>query len=253
MTSAAQPPPWISPAALFLDVDGTLLEIAEHPEAVLPTERLIKLMPRLPEVTNGAVALISGRAIEDLDRLFRPLRLPMAGVHGLVRRDSTGQIHRVAVNDDWLAGVVASIHAFVARHSGLLLEDKGISVALHYRQRPDLASEVKQFVAQLSAELPAGAGVLAGRMVFEFKPESQDKGSAIRAFMAEPPFAGRHPIFVGDDVTDEVGFAAVNELGGTSVKVGIPPTEAHWHLDSVADVIQWLEAAIADNTGSGHD
>ncbi len=245
MALSASTPPWTSPAALFLDVDGTLLEIAQHPEAVLPTERLVKLMPRLPEVTGGAVALISGRSLEDLDRLFGPLKLPAAAIHGLVRRDARGRVQRTAVGDDWLAAVVARLHRFVAAHSGLLLEDKGISVALHYRQRPDLEAEVEDFVASVRADLPQGAGVLAGRRVFEFKPTAQDKGSAIRAFMTEAPFAGRHPIFVGDDVTDELGFQAVNDLGGTSVKVGAPPTSACWRLDSVADVIRWLEAAIA--------
>ncbi len=250
MAPDATTPPWTIPAALFLDVDGTLLEIAEHPEAVLPTERLVRLMPRLPDATGGAVALISGRSIEDLDRLFAPLRLPVAGIHGLVRRDARGQVHRAPLADDWLGGVVAHIHPFVAAHSGLLLEDKGISVALHYRQRPDLAAEVARFVAELGSRLPAGAGVLAGRMVYEFKPTAQDKGSAIRAFMTESPFAGRHPIFIGDDVTDEVGFKTINELGGTSVKVGPSPTAAHWQLASVAHVIAWLETVI-DAPGAG--
>jgi trehalose 6-phosphate phosphatase len=234
-------------------VDGTLVEIADHPEAARPTERLIKLMPRLPDLAGGAVALISGRSVENLDQLFQPMRLPVAGLHGLVRRDAQGEMHRVSVADDWLADVVRQIHVFVAAHSGLLLEDKGMSVALHYRQRPDLAAEVAGFASGLAARLPPGAGMLAGRMVFEFKPTAQDKGSAIRAFMAEAPFVGRHPIFFGDDVTDEVGFQAVNELGGTSVKVGQPPTAAQWRLDDVADVIRWLEMVIGEQAGVQHD
>jgi len=225
------------------------LEIAEHPEAVLPTGRLIVLLRRLPQATGGAVALISGRSIEDLDRIFHPLRLPVAGVHGLVRRDAAGTVHRAAVGNGWLAQVVSQLHEFVAAHSGLLLEDKGISVALHYRQRPDLTAEVHRCVTRLAAQWPEGAGVLAGRKLFEFKPTAHDKGSAIRAFMAESPFSGRHPIFIGDDVTDEVGFQTVNELEGTSVKVGRPPTAARWRLESVACVIDWLEAAIADAVG----
>ena len=253
MTRSDTPPPWTSPAALFLDVDGTLLEIADHPEQVLPTERLIKLLPRLPELTEGAVALISGRSVESLDRLFNPLRLPVAGLHGLVRRDSRGNIHRTIMADDWLADVVSRIHEFVAAHSGLLFEDKGLSVALHYRQRPDLEAEVTRFAEALTEHLPAGAGMLAGRMVFEFKPTAQDKGSAIRAFMAEAPFAGRHPVFIGDDVTDEVGFQAINELGGTSVKVGSLPTIADWKLNDVGDVIQWLETIINQARGAEHD
>jgi trehalose 6-phosphate phosphatase len=253
MTCSESPPPWTSPAALFLDVDGTLLEIVDHPEQVLPTERLIKLMPRLPEATGGAVALISGRSIESLDQIFQPLRLPAAGLHGLVRRDSHGESHRVSIAEDWLADVVSRLHKFVAAHSGLLVEDKGLSVALHYRQRPDMAGDVARFVELLSADLPEDAGVLAGRMVYEFKPTAQDKGSAIRAFMTEAPFAGRHPIFIGDDVTDEVGFAAINELAGTSVKVGDLPTIADWKLDSVDHVIQWLETAIGQTKGIQHD
>jgi trehalose 6-phosphate phosphatase len=239
-----RPPPWPARPALFLDLDGTLLEIAIEPERAAPSARLRALLPELQRATHGAVAMVSGRPIAELDRLLAPHVFAAAGVHGLERRDAAGRVVAPRPDAALLARIAARIAPFVAHHDGLLLEDKHLSVALHYRRRPDLAAAVGRFVVELAEEAPPGLEVLQGRMVFEFKPRGLDKGAAIRLFMTEPPFTGRTPIFVGDDVTDEAGFRAVNELDGVSVKVDAGASAARWRLESVADVLDWLESAV---------
>ena len=236
-------PPWPPEPAVFLDLDGTLIEIAAHPDAVERSIRLDALLTRLPRVTANAVAIVSGRTLADLDRLLAPHRLPMAGIHGMERRRADGNVIRAPVALDWMQGTRDAMVRFVAAHPGLLLENKGASLALHYRSRPELEDAVQQFVADL--DIPAAAERLQGRKVMEVKPRQMNKGTAIRAFMSEPPFAGRTPVFAGDDVTDESGFIAVNELGGVSVKVGTGATAANWRLPGVSDVLRWLDASIA--------
>ena len=240
-------PPWPARPALFLDFDGTLLEIAEEPRGVQASARLRELLPALEPAAGGAVAIISGRPIAEIDRVLAPHRFAAAGIHGLERRDADGRIHAAHVDGAALERARAAIAPFVARHGGLALEDKALTVALHYRKRPELAPQVEQFVRDLAARLPAGLEVLHGRKVFEIKPRDTDKGRAIRAFMHEPPFAGRTAVFLGDDVTDEAGFAVVNELDGVSVKVDDGATAARWHLDGVDAVLAWLEQAVAQS------
>lgn len=241
--NAAAPPPWPPRPALFLDLDGTLLEIADHPERVVPSARLRALLPALPLATDGAVALISGRRIEELDRILAPHSFVAAGVHGLQRRDGQGRMLPAAV-ERLPDAVRERVDAFVADHPGLMLEDKHVSLAVHYRARPELETEIHRFVDELQSLLPSDVEMLLGRKVVEIKPSVANKGEAIRAFMAEPPFAGRTPVFVGDDVTDEAGFRAVNELGGESIKVGQGATDAHWRLANVRAVLGWLEDVV---------
>jgi trehalose 6-phosphate phosphatase len=238
-------PPWPERPALFLDLDGTLLEIADEPQNVRVSARVRALLPRLHSATGGAAALISGRPIADLDRLVAPFSFPAAGIHGLERRDGGGRIHSARIDSGMLAPARATIAAFVTQHPGLLFEDKGPTLALHYRKRPDLAAQVGRFVAELEHGLPPAFAVLGGRMVYEIKPRGVDKGLAIAAFMQEPPFVGRTALFVGDDLTDEAGFKVVNELAGVSVKVHAGPTAARWRLADVGAVLGWLERALA--------
>ncbi|HEY8521156.1 MAG TPA: trehalose-phosphatase [Gammaproteobacteria bacterium] len=237
-------PPWPARPALFLDFDGTLLEIAEEPSRVQPSPRLRALLPELGPATGGAVALISGRMIAEIDRLLEPHRFPAAGIHGLERRDADGRHSTADAATAALAAAREALLPLVERHSGLLLEDKRHALALHFRRRPDLEGEVRAAVAALETRLPPELEVMPGRMVFEIKPRAASKGRAIESFMSERPFRGRTPVFVGDDVTDESGFAVVNALGGVSVKVGDGDSAASFRLADVEAVLDWLERGI---------
>lgn len=226
--------------AFFLDVDGTLLEHAERPDAVRPGEAVFRLLAGLERATGGALALISGRSVPDMDALFAPLRLPVAGQHGVERRDVRGTVHRHASSAAALPGIAARIADFVAHRPGLLLENKGNSLALHYRLAPQFASAAQAAVREAARRLGEGFEVLGGKMVVELKPSGRDKGSAIEEFMREPPFRGRKPVFIGDDTTDEYGFGVVNRLGGESVKVGPGPSAARWRIADAPAVRAWL-------------
>jgi trehalose 6-phosphate phosphatase len=229
----------------FLDIDGTLLEHAERPDAVRPGEPLFRLLAELHRATGGALALISGRSVSDIDALFSPLRLPAAGQHGVERRDARGAVHRHAFPADALRGAAVRIGEFVARHPGLLFEDKGHSLALHYRLAPQLAGAAQAALREAAERLGDDFEVLDGKMVVELKPSGRDKGSAIEEFMREPPFAGRTPVFLGDDHTDEYGFGVVNRLGGQSVKVGPGSSAARWRIVDAFAVRAWLHEWLA--------
>lgn len=234
----------ISPAtsiALFLDVDGTLLEIAPTPHTVSAPDSLKDLLKRAAARERGAVALVSGRSLADLDRLFAPQTFTAAGQHGLERRTVGGHIWRLNVDTEQLYSARTALLQFVAQHPGLLLEDKGRALAVHFRSAPQLQEAVRTQMQTLLAELHSGFQLRPGKCVLELVPAGCSKRTAIEAFMAEPPFAGRVPVFIGDDVTDEDGFNAVNALSGHSVRVGrIDGTAARWHMDNVAAVIDWL-------------
>ena len=211
---ASLAPPLLS--AFFLDVDGTLLEIRPLPGDVVADAPLRALLARLADAAASAVALVSGRRIDDLDRIFSPMALPAAGLHGAEIRFGDGV--RTHADDGAMAAARAPLRGFVELHSGLMLEDKGATLALHYRQRPDLAGAALD-AAQGVAEA-FGLAVQRGKMVAELKQASHSKATAIEALLARPPFAGRRPVFVGDDLTDEIGFACVNARDGVSVRIG---------------------------------
>lgn len=232
--------------ALFLDVDGTLIEIADAPDAVSVDPAMIDVLARLDRRFDGALALVSGRELETLDRLFRPLRPTAAGLHGLERRTPGGEIQRSDGAADRLEQVRAELIAFAATDARLLVEDKGMTAALHYRRAPDRADEVLGLADRLAAEIGGALVLQRGKMVIEFRPRGPHKGDIVDRFMAEAPFAGRVPVFIGDDVTDEDGFAAVNRRHGHSIRVGPEEaTEARWRIDSVAELCRWL-ASLAD-------
>jgi trehalose 6-phosphate phosphatase len=228
--------------AFFLDLDGTLLEIADTPQAVDPGEQEIELLHRLHQACGGALALISGRSLARIDQLFSPLVLPAAGQHGAERRDAQGVRHRHRFPVERLRLVAGGIRSFAARHRGLVFEDKGASVALHYRLAPQLAEAAHEAVREAAQPLGDAVEVQGGKMVVELKPAGCDKGRAIAEFMGEAPFAGRVPVFLGDDVTDEYGFRMINRLGGHSVKVGAGPSAARWRLENPAAARAWLQA-----------
>jgi trehalose 6-phosphate phosphatase len=241
------PPPLDAGAALFLDIDGTLLDLAPTPSLVRVDDVVAERLPALARELHGAVALITGRAIADADRLFPGLALPIAGQHGTERRGADGKIHRHRLPQPGIARLRRELARFAARHAGVVLEDKGATLALHYRQAPRLAAHVHRTVrAQVATGVPGRAWRLQpGKGIVELRPDGRDKGTAIVEFMAEPPFRGRMPVFLGDDRTDEFGFAAVARMGGWSVKVGAGPTRARFRLPDVAAVRKWLGAPVA--------
>ncbi len=226
-------------------MDGTLLEFANTPEAVYPTDGLTDILLGLEGTLGGALALISGRTIEELDRIFNPVRLPAGGQHGLERRDAKGQIHP-APPAHALGDIRSSLKEFADQNDGTFLEDKGAALALHYRMAPSMRVAAEQLIVQLIVDRN-DLHYLAGNMVFEIKPRCVDKGVAIARFLGEPPFAGRMPIFLGDDVTDEDGFRVVNSAGGTSIRVGrVEKSIAQYCLPSVSSVHDWLGAVLVD-------
>jgi trehalose 6-phosphate phosphatase len=228
--------------ALFLDVDGTLLPLAETPDAVEVSTRLRAVLRDLVPALGGAVALVSGRPVAGLDRLFDPLRLPTAGLHGLERRDATGRMHKIAADAD-LDDLREPMRAFAAAHPGVLLEDKGPALVLHYRRTPAAGAAARRLVTGLAKKAPGGLRVLDGKMMIEVASPLANKGQAIAAFMDEAPFVGRRPVFVGDDVTDEDGFDAVNKLGGHAIRVGTAETStAAYQFADVRSVVDWLES-----------
>lgn len=240
-----QPPALASANALFLDIDGTLLEFAEDPAGVHVDADLATMLPALARKLGGAIALITGRRIVDVDRLFPVATLPVAGQHGCERRSADGTLHTHAPSPSGLVQMRDALTDLAARHDGLIFEDKGHSLALHYRQAPQLAAHVHRTLrAQIAESSLGGWRLQPGKGILEVKPEGRDKGTAILDYMREAPFRGRAPAFLGDDATDEYGFAAVAQLGGIAVKVGKGPTTARYRLRDVAAVRRWLRAAL---------
>jgi trehalose 6-phosphate phosphatase len=227
--------------ALFLDIDGTLLELAARPSAVTVDQDLAQLLRSLYDQTGGAVALISGRTVADADSLFAPLKLCVAGQHGAERRDFAGGLHLHAPPLGGLRLAADRLRRLAAAHPDLVLEEKGMNIALHYRGAPRLKTELVPLLERLVAELGEDFELQAGKMVLEIKPTGKDKGTAIEEFMQEHPFRGRVPMFIGDDLTDEYGFALVNRLGGHSIKVGPGASAARWRLADASAVRGWLD------------
>ena len=207
----------LSDCAYFLDVDGTLLEIRPRPQDVVANEELRALLTEIGAACNGALALVSGRMIDDVDRIFAPLALPAAGLHGAEVRFSDGS--RTLAQSSVMDVARPRLRQFAADHPGLTLEDKGATLALHFRQRPELAGEVLAALAQFAQD--PELAVQEGKMVAELKQVHHNKGAAIAALLETPPFCGRRPVFIGDDLTDESGFQSVNAKGGVSVRIGL--------------------------------
>jgi trehalose 6-phosphate phosphatase len=230
-----------SATAFFFDFDGTLAEIADEPGAVRVKSPVAGALARLAMASGGALAIVSGRDIRQIDGLLAPLRLPVAGVHGLERRDAGGNLHRLAVDEALAERVGVRIGALVARHPGLLREVKPGSVALHYRKRPELAGACLELAHQLAGE-DERIQLQRGRKVVELKFARRNKADAIAEFMAEPPFSGRMPLFAGDDVTDEDGFAEVARHGGVAIKIGDGETAADFRFAGIAAFHGWLAA-----------
>ncbi|MBI4985038.1 MAG: trehalose-phosphatase [Rhodocyclales bacterium] len=242
-----QPPPPRLEWAYFLDVDGTLIDIAATPDAARVDLPLLALVQQLHRASDGALALVSGRTLADLERRLGGLAVPVAGQHGMERRDANGDLHCHGAAAPATRDIRVRLAPVLARHPDLLLEDKGLSLALHYRQAPQLAGYVHRLLGKLVSEAGDGLLLQRGKRVLEVKPAGCDKGTAIEDYLGEMPFRGRRPVFIGDDVTDEHGFEVVNRLDGISIKVGAGRSCARYRLTDVGTVRQWLAAAIGEH------
>ncbi|MGY3265881.1 trehalose 6-phosphate phosphatase [Lysobacter sp. HA35] len=212
------PPPVQSDWALFLDVDGCLLDFADDPNDVHVPDGLGDALRRLSQALQGALALVSGRRIAQLDTLFPDLRVPAAGLHGLELREDIHVATPLDIPPE-LARVREAAEQIADAHPGARVEDKGVALALHWRAAPNARSALEAIAASALSHLP-GYRLQHGNCVVELRPAQADKGEAVRRLMAISAFAGRTPVFAGDDLTDEDGFAAANHLGGLSVRVG---------------------------------
>jgi trehalose 6-phosphate phosphatase len=225
---------------LFLDVDGTLIELTDSPLETFAEPQLKAVLGQVSERLGGAVALVSGRSIEYLDALFDPLRLPAAGLHGVERRKASGVMHGASFVDAQLNQARAAVAALVQEHPGTSVEDKGRTIAIHYRMAPQAETAVRQSLAAIAKPLGSNYHIQEGNMVLEIKPRGFTKASAIKAFMTEAPFSGRRPVFVGDDLTDQDGFRMVEDQGGISIAVG-DRVQGQYRFDNAAAVRTWLQ------------
>lgn len=249
-TSATSPIPSIQRDwALFLDLDGTLIELAATPDSVVAPPGTAQRLEKVRDALAGALAIVSGRPIAELDRILHPFRSAAAGLHGLEWRGADGIREATSFDSQVLDPARKALAAFAAQRPGVLLEDKGASLALHFRRAPHQAKEASDVMESCEAAIP-GVHLQRGKMVIELKPDHSGKGTVVQHLSESPPFAGRLPVFVGDDLTDEDGFRAVNDLGGWSIKVGPGQTIARSIMPDVSAVHRWLEQVPSDNDRS---
>jgi trehalose 6-phosphate phosphatase len=235
--------------ALFLDIDGTLLDIAATPEGVVVPSSLAPLLEQIRSGCGGAMALVTGREIMMVDRFFAPFQFTVAGIHGAEIRLPDGTRKGMPPSPS-LPHIVTELGAYVKQHEGLLLEEKGRAVAVHFRLNPTKGDEVEALVRRLVEQDGLGLEVQPGKMVVEVRPARADKGNAIEILLDDPAFSGKLPLFIGDDWTDESAFRVVNVRGGRSIRVGrdVRPTDALENLPDPTAVRAWLsqvaEAAV---------
>lgn len=227
--------------AIFLDFDGTLADIAEDPAAVAVPRQTIDALARLEKLTGGAVAIVTGRPIAEIDHFLAPLNLPIAGVHGLERRGADGSLSSVPTDEEALESVAGSLEEYRHDNEGIFLERKQGSIALHYRKRPELEAASRTAVHD-AVDGNTGLHILNGKMVIEVKAGKATKADALKAFLSEEPFQGRIPLFAGDDVTDEDAFVAIRDDRGISIKIGDGKTAAAYRADSTESFRSWLDS-----------
>lgn len=245
-TQLERPPVQLVRPGLFLDMDGVLAPLAPTPSDVGPLARRTAVLMQLNERLGRRVAILSGRTLVEIDWISGGAVGPASGIHGLERRRSDGAIERTDVPDT-LGAVVAAFGDFARTRPGVLVEDKGASVGLHYRQAPDSGEDARALATRLAEE--TGLTLQPGHMVLEVKTPGADKGTALAAFMTEPPFIGSVPVMLGDDLTDEFAFDAATALGGFGILVGPERrTHARYRLEDVEDVLTWLETVVETDT-----
>lgn len=232
-------PPLEPDMALFLDFDGTLVELAPRPEDVRVADGLVASLSRLSARLDGALALVSGRPIAEIDRFLAPLNCTAAGLHGHERRAYQEEFVQRAEPTADIRALKGVVKSSALLKNGVTLEDKGATIAVHFRDAPEREAQVSELMSEALRALPA-LHLVRGKMVLEAKPHGCDKGTSVLTFLKEAPFAGRRPVFIGDDVTDEDGIAAVQDAGGIGIKVGPGESCARYRLDDVAAVHHWL-------------
>lgn len=230
--------------ALFLDVDGTLLDFAERPEEVVVAEPLMLLLANLYVALDGALALVSGRGLTDLDHLFGSPPWAMAGLHGLQLRQADGQERETRISGSRRSLALHAAEQIARAHPGTFVENKDLAVAIHSRLAPEHFDAVRAHAEAMLPELH-GYEIQDGTLVVELKPEGMDKGKAVAELLACEPFVGRLPVYLGDDLTDEYGFAATNLENGISVRVGMrEPSLAQYTLPDTHYVFVWLSRVL---------
>jgi trehalose 6-phosphate phosphatase len=222
--------------AFFFDFDGTLVELAPTPDGVLVRDDMLASLAELRRLTHGAVAVVSGRGIDSIDAFLRMPDMPVAGLHGAERRDANGDTQRIGFNDQRLLHMEQVLADVVRAHPGMLLEIKGAALALHFRNAPEHEGVARTATERLAADYADAYVLQPGKMVYEIKPKDVDKGRAVRAFL--------------DELTDEKGFAVVNERDGLSIKVGGGDTIARTRVESVGALLRWLDALVAAMRGA---
>jgi trehalose 6-phosphate phosphatase len=236
--------------AILLDIDGTILDIAPSPRQVWVPTGLRRTLSRLADLTGGAVALVSGRPINDIDLIFSPLQLAAVGVHGAEMRTSgdADVQTRVAPLSKALKRKLATVAEL---GPGILVEDKGFSLALHYRLAPEKGPAVLSAITKVCAGVPEEAvEILPGKLVVDVKPAGINKGDAVCALMQHAPFKGRHPIFIGDDTTDVPVFGVIPKFGGQAYSVGGIVAEVDGHFATPEAVRAWLSQIAGVELGA---
>ncbi len=230
--------------ALFLDFDGTLVDLAASPDAIRVPAQLPASLNGLRDRFGGALAILTGRALTDLDRHLAGAKLAAAGQHGTERRLHPGR-HETVAESPALAPARIEFERFRVEHPRVFLEDKGASLALHYRAEPEARGALVTLAEKMAAASAGTLETIHGKAVCELRPSGASKGRALRAFLAESPFAGRRPLVLGDDVTDEEAFAAALDAAGEAIKIGEGATCAHWRFATPVAARVWL-AGILD-------
>ncbi|XEN34343.1 trehalose 6-phosphate phosphatase (plasmid) [Ensifer sp. WSM1721] len=240
-------------SALYLDIDGTLLDIAPTPEAIIVPRELPDQLAELAAKLGGAVALVTGRSIARVDALLQPHLFPVAGLHGAEMRLPDGRFIEATISADFLA-VKEELHARAEGLEGVVFEDKGAAIALHYRLAPHRKGDVDALMEEAAVSTGGGWILQQGKMVVELKPVQSGKGRALEEFMSIAPFRGRWPIAIGDDLTDEGMFAVATAAGGAAIRIGddAAPTVASARLGSPTELRRLLASVVRRPPGNGH-
>jgi trehalose 6-phosphate phosphatase len=238
--------PDLRKCALLLDIDGTILDLAASPQQVWVPAELRQALARLDGLTGGALALVSGRSLGDIDLIFSPLELAAVGGHGAELRATPGAEPLIRAKPLGTA-LKRKLAALTELGPGILAEDKGYSLALHYRLAPDKETALRDAVETICAQAPERSlEILPGKQVVEVKQAGINKAEAVRELMSFPPFAGRNPIFIGDDTTDEPVFGVIAKFGGLGFSVGRVMADSNGHFDRPESVRAWLTRVAAE-------